>query len=123
MTERRREERQVVPELYREYITFKIREGGGEFVPAELQDFSPKGIRIKVPHGLPIDSTIECLIAAPKSLTKEIALTAKIKYWIKDERAGDYLVGAEIVQTDDPIWFNLFSNVHDFIKERMGSLF
>ena len=123
MTERRREERHVVPELYRKYITFKIRQGANEFVPVELQDFSPKGIRIKVPYEFRIDSTIECLIAAPKSLSKEIPLTARIRYWIKDERAGDYLIGAEIVQTSDPIWLNLFLNVHDFIKERIGSIY
>ncbi len=89
----------------------------------ELQDFSLKGVRIKAPYALSIDSTVECLIAAPKSLTKEIPLTARIKYCTRDEPVGDYLIGAEIVQTGDPIWLDLFSKVHDFIKERIGSIF
>ena len=123
MTERRREERVAVPELYRKYVTFKIREGSDEFVPVELQDFSLEGIRIKAPYGYSIDSTIECLIAAPKSLTKEIPLTARVKYCTKDEPVGHYLIGAEILQTGDPIWLDLFLKVHDFIKERIGSIF
>jgi hypothetical protein len=123
MTERRREERYVVPDLYRKYVTFKIRDGSGEFVPAEVQDFSLKGVRIKVLHGLPVDSAIECLIAAPKSLTKEIPLTARIKYCTKDEAVGDYLIGAEIIQTGERIWLDLFSKVHDFIKARIGDIY
>ena len=123
MTERRKEERYVVAELYRKYVTFKIRDGSGEFVSAELYDFSLKGLKMKAPHRLSMDSTIECLIAAPKSLTKEIPITAKIKYCMKDERAGDYLVGTEIIQTGERMWLELFTKVHDFIKERIGDIF
>ena len=123
MTERRKEERQVVPEIYRKYVTFKARTGPGEFVPMKLLDFSPGGIRMKSPQGLSIDSDIECMIAAPKSLTKEILFVGRIKYCIQDEAEGDYLIGAEVIETDDPLGFDVFSKVHDFIKERIGDIF
>jgi hypothetical protein len=123
MTERRKEERYVVPELYRKYVTFKIRDGSSEFVPAELHDFSLNGVKIRTPHGLSVDSTLECLIGVPKSLTKEIPLTVRIKYCTKDEPAGNYLSGAEIILTGERIWLDLFSKVHDFIKERIGDIF
>jgi hypothetical protein len=123
MMERRKEERHVVPEIYRKYITFKVRKGSGEFVPMELLDFSLNGIRIKSPYGLSVDSAIECIIAVPKSLTKEILFIGKVKYCIQDEPEGDYLIGAEVVETDDQIGFEVFSKVHNFIKERIGDIF
>src|SRR4030042_247444 len=119
MIERRKGKRYVVPEIYRKYVTFKIKKDSGEFVPVELLDFSFYGIKIKNPYLLSVDSAIECLISAPKSLTKEISFVARIKYCIQDEPGGDYLIGAEIIQTSDQVWFDLFSRVHDFIKERM----
>ena len=121
--ERRKGERQVVPEIYRKYITLKIRKGSGEFVHVELLDFSPKGIRIRSPHGLSVDLTIECLISAPKSITKEVPFIGQIKYCTVDEFDGDYLMGAEIIETSDRLGFEIFSEVHDFIKERMGEIF
>jgi hypothetical protein len=123
MLERRGGEREVVPEIYRKYIFLKVRKSSGEFGPMELLDFSPKGIRIKSSYGIPMDSTIECLISAPKSITKEIPFVAKIKYCIQNEVDGDYLMGAEIVETSDRPGFEIFSEVHNFIKERMGEIF
>jgi hypothetical protein len=123
MIERREEKRHVVPEIYRKYITLKVRQATGEFVPLKLLDFSPKGIRVKSSHEIPVDSAIECLISAPRSLTKEIPFIGKIKYCIQDEFDGDYLIGAEIIETSDRLGFEIFSEVHDFIKERMGEIF
>jgi hypothetical protein len=123
MIERRKGERYVVPEIYRKYITLKVRKASGEFVPIELLDFSPRGVRIRSSYGVSVDSAIECLISAPKSLTKEIPFIAKIKYCTQDEPEGDYLMGAEIIETSDRLGFRIFSEVHDFIKERMGEIF
>jgi hypothetical protein len=123
MVEKRKEERHVVPEIYRKHIIFKVRIGSGEFVPMELLDFSRRGIRMRSPYGLSVDLTIECLISAPKSITKEIPFIGKIKYCIQEELEGDYLMGAEIIKTSDRSGFEIFSEVHDFIKERMGEMF
>ena len=123
MMERRKEERHVVPEIYRKYVTFKVRKGSGEFVPKELLDFSLNGIRIKSPYGLSVDSAIECIIAVPTSLTKEILFIGKVKYCIPDEPEGDDLIGTEVVETNDQIGFEVFSKVHNFIKERIGDIF
>jgi hypothetical protein len=123
MLERRKEERHVVPEIYRKYILLRIRTASGEFVPMNLLDFSPKGIRMKSSYGLSIDSVIECLISAPKSMTKEIPFIGKVKYCIQDELEGDYVMGAEIIETSDRPGFEIFSEVHNFIKERMGDIF
>jgi|APFre7841882630_1041343.scaffolds.fasta_scaffold152239_1 hypothetical protein len=123
MIDRREEERHVVPEIYRKYITLKVRRASGEFMPVKLLDFSPKGIRIKSPYGISVHSAIECLISAPKSITKEVPFIGEIKYCILDEFNGDYLMGAEIIETSDRSGFEIFSEVHDFIKERMGDIF
>jgi hypothetical protein len=123
MTERRKGERHILPEIYKKYITFKLRRASSDFVDAELLNFSPNGIRIKSRYELPFDSTIECLISVPKSLTKEIFFIGKIKYCIQEEALGDYLIGAQIVETGDKIAFELFLKVHDFIKDRIGDIF
>jgi len=121
--ERRKVERYVVPEIYRKYVTFKIREVSGNFVDAELFNFTSHGIRIKSRYELPFDSTIECLISVPKSLTEEIPFTGKIRYCIQEEPMGDYLIGIEIIETGDKIGFGVFLKVYDFIKERIGDFF
>ena len=123
MIERREEERHVVPEIYRKYITLKVRGASGEFMPVKLLDFSPKGIRMKSSYGIPVHSAIECLISAPQSITKEIPFIGEIKYCIQDEVEEDYLMGAEIIETTDRLGFEIFSEVHDFMKERMGEIF
>ena len=121
--ERRKVERYVVPEIYRKYVTFKVREVSGDFVDAELFDFTSNGIRIKSRCELPFDSTIECLISVPKSPTEEIPFTGKIKYCIQEEPMGNYLIGIEIIETGDKIGFGVFLKLYDFIKERIGDLF
>jgi hypothetical protein len=121
--ERRKVERYVVPEIYRKYITFKIREVSGDFVDAVLFNFNSNGIRIKSRYELPFDSTIECLISVPKSLTKEIPFTGKVKYCIQEEPMGDYIIGVEIIEPGDKIAFELFLKIQDFIKETIGNIF
>jgi CRISPR/Cas system-associated protein Csx1 len=123
MREKRREERYVVPEIYRKYIQFKVKEASGNAVDAELFNFSSKGISIKSRCRFTVGSPIECSISAPKSLTKEIPFTGRIKYCIEDEPGGDYLAGAEIIRTADQVWFDLFLKVHDFIKRRIGDIY
>ena len=152
MIERRKGRRYVVPEIYREYITFKVNperrfftspskaglsteprrslgaaewviRDSGKFVTMELLDFSSNGIRFKSPYGVSVDSAIECLISAPKSLTKEVPFIVKIKYCIQDDPDEEYLIGAEIIETSDKVWFDVFSNVHDFIKKRIGNIY
>ena len=117
--ERRKGERLVVPDLYRKYITFKVREVSGDFVDAELFNFSSRGIRIKSRYELPFGSTIECLVSAPKSFTKEIPFKGKIRYCIQEEPMGNYLIGAEIIEPRDKIALELFLQIHDFMKARI----
>jgi hypothetical protein len=123
MRERRKETRYFVHEIYQKYVTFKIRKGSEEFLLVELLDFSPSGIKIRTPFSLMVDSSIECLISIPKSITKEIPFVGKIKYCIQGETKEEYLTGVEIIQTSAPIWFDVFSKTHDFIKERIGGIF
>ena len=117
--ERRKGERLVVPDLYRKYITFKVREVSGNFVDAELFNFSSRGIRIKSRYELPFGSTIECLVSVPKSFTKEFPFKGRIKYCIQEEPMGHYLIGAEIIEPRDQIALELFLRTHDFMKERI----
>lgn len=103
MLERRKGERYALPEIYSEYITLKVRKASGDFEDAELFNFSPGGVRLKSRQELLVHSTIECLISAPKSLSKEIPFTGKIKYCTLEESGKGYLIGAEIIDTSDKV--------------------
>jgi hypothetical protein len=122
MMEKRKRERLVVPDLYRKYITFKFRGVSGDFVDAELFNFSSHGIRIRSQYELPFDSTIECLVSVPKSFTREIPFKGKIKYCIQEEPMGNYLIGAEIIETGGKTAFEFFSKLDGFMKERMDDI-
>jgi hypothetical protein len=122
MMERRKGERLVLPDLYRKYITFKFRGVSGDFLDAELFNFSSHGIRIRSRYELPYDSIIECLFSVPKSFTKEIPFKGKIKYCIQEEPMGNYLIGAEILEPGDKTALELFSMIHGFMKERTDDI-
>jgi hypothetical protein len=122
MMERRKGERLAVPDLYRKYITFKVREVSGDFIDAELFNFSPHGIRIRSRYELPFNSTIECLVSAPESFVKEIPFRGKIKYCIQEEPMGNYVIGAEIIEPGDKAAFEIFSKIHGFVKGKIDDI-
>jgi len=122
MTERRKGERLIFPDSYRKYMTFKVRKVSGQFVDAELFNFSPRGIRIRSRYELPFNSTIECLVSAPESFTKEIPFKGKIKYCIQEEAMGKYIIGAEIIEPGDQAAFEIFSKIHGFVKEKIDHI-
>ena len=123
MNERRKEKRHNIPEIYRKYVTLKIRKDPVELLFVDLLDFSHDGIKIRHPSQLPVDSSVECIISIPKSLSKEISFMARIKYCIQEEGDDNYLIGAEIIQSGKNLWLEIFSKTHDFIKERMGEIY
>jgi hypothetical protein len=104
-------------------VTLRIRKDPGEFLFVDLLDFSPDGIKIRHPYLIPVDSSAECIISIPKSLSREIPFLARIKYCIREEGDENYLIGAEILQFGKNLWLEIFSKTHDFIKERMGEIY
>lgn len=122
--ERRKETRYHVPEIYRKYIVFKIKDLKNNFIQTVLLDFSRHGIRLHSSHRVENASTLECIISVPASLKKEIGFMAKVRYCIEDDTSPhDFIIGAEIVEISDRLWFNVFEKVHDFIRDRMGKVF
>ncbi|TAL27340.1 MAG: HAD family hydrolase [Nitrospirae bacterium] len=123
MQERRKETRYPVPEIYRHYIILKIKNKAGDFIHVPLLDFSRHGVRLKSPVSIETNSIIECLISVPASLDKEVEFKARVKHCIADEASPDFIVGAEIEEIPDKLWFHVFEKVHDFIRDRMGNVF
>lgn len=121
MLERRRDERYPVPEVSRDYIEMAVGLRG-EHVSASLLDFSRGGIRFK--SLIPIDSgeTLECVISVPQSLTHSVRFKARVKHCIGMDVAN-YVVGAEIVDVIDKVWFRVFEKIYEFIMERKGRVF
>jgi hypothetical protein len=123
MSEKRKEKRYIIPEIYRKYVTLRIRKDPDGFQPVDLLDFSLEGIKIRNPSSLPMDSSIECIISIPKSLSKKIPFKARIRYCIQEEGDENYLIGAEVIQSGKNLWLEIFSKTHDFIKERIGKIY
>lgn len=121
--ERRRETRYPIPEIYRNYILFKIKDSSDNFIPAALLDFSHHGIRLKSPVFMKNESLFECLISVPASLAKEIGFKAKVRYCADDDETSGFIIGAEIVEINNELWFNVFEKVHNFIRDRIGKVF
>ena len=119
MAERRQESRYTVPEIYQKHITFKIKNDSGEFVATKLLNVSLRGIKIKDQFKLAVGSVIECSISIPESITKETPFNAKVIYCIENKVDGSYLSGAEITQTSEQLWVNIFLRVHDFIDKSL----
>jgi len=115
MLERRRETRHPVPEIYREYIRIEVKVGG-EFVHADLLDFSERGIKIQSPVPFDAGDERECIVSIPLSLTKDVGFKITVRHCLEDE--GLYIVGAEIKEVEDEVWFRMFGKVHDFIAQK-----
>lgn len=122
MQERRKETRYPVPEIYRQYIIFKIKKNGA-FIQVALLDFSRHGIRLKSPSPIENDSVVGCLISVPASLKKEVEFKVKVRRCVADDTSSDFIIGAEIEEIPDKLWFHVFEKVHDFILTRMGNVF
>lgn len=115
LLERRKEQRHSLPDIYHKYVDLKVRVGK-EFVPVTLLDFSRNGIRTKGYLDLAEGSLEEFIISAPRSITKEVGFKARVRYCFSDNNA--YVMGAEIEEVDDEVWFRIFEKVHDFILKK-----
>jgi hypothetical protein len=117
--EKRRETRYTVAEMYQKRLTLKVRKNSGEFALAKLVDISLRGIRIEYDLGLAVGAVFECSITIPTYLTKEFWFSVKVIYCIENRTERSYLIGAEITQTDEQLWVDVFLRVHDFIDESL----
>lgn len=122
MIERRKGERVVFPDSYKKHITFEVRGASGNFVDAELFNFSPHGIRIRSRFELPLNSTVDCRVSPVESFTKEFPFRGRIKYCIQEEPMGSYVIGAEIIELGDRIAFEIFSQIHSFVKGKIDNI-
>lgn len=118
--ERRREKRHAVPGIYQKYLEFKLMIGQ-DYIPATILDFSEHGLKLRCPVPLDPGSRRESTIAVPRSLQKEIHLTLGIRHC--DEDNGAYLIGARIEEVGSEIWFKVFKNILQFIRDREGEIF
>ena len=117
LVEKRCEERFLVPELYRQYITLEIRQGD-RFVPAVLANFSRKGILFECPVLFEKGSRTECKIKISLVLAREISFGIDVMYAYSCN--GSHIMGASIDSISDQTWFDVFVEVHDFIVLRQN---
>jgi phosphoglycolate phosphatase len=118
--ERRREKRYSIPDIYSKYIEMKVTIAEN-LIPVRLLDFSEHGFRIESPVPFDEGTLRDCIVSAPRSLNKEVALTARIRHC---SEAGDvFFAGASIEAVESELWFRVFRNTLRFITERAGEVY
>jgi hypothetical protein len=94
---------------------------GESFIPAVLLNFSRHGIMFESSMSYDSGSMAACIISAPQLLTRDITFNFRVKYCTP--RSGFFEIGAEIETLTDATWFDIFTEVHDFIIARKGDVY
>jgi hypothetical protein len=66
-------------------------------------------------------SMAACIISAPQLLSRDISFSFRVRYC--QPRDGSFEIGAEIEILADSTWFDIFTEVHDFIIARKGDVY
>lgn len=113
MSDRRRESRYPLPEIYQRYLKFLVAVSD-IFIPAKLVNFSRRGLSVVMADELPVGSSHRCMISTVQTIRKEASFTIRIRHCA--EHAEGYLVGAEIEDISDGLSFDFFENIVGFIN-------
>jgi hypothetical protein len=119
MTERRKEPRYAIPEIYQKEIKLKINLGPDKCVPAKVLNVSLSGIKIGDQVELVVGSVIDCSIYIPNFFEKETLFSAKVRYCMEDKNLKYYFIGAETSKGGRESWVKIFFRVHDFISQEI----
>lgn len=119
-SDRRSEERFTLPELFHEYIQITVRIGDDE-IPVKLDDFSEHGLRVTSPVPFDPGTKRHFTVSMPKSMPRGVGLTAVIRHCL--DGTDCFLVGCQIVDVEDDMWFRVFKNSLHFITDRAGEVY
>jgi phosphoglycolate phosphatase len=120
LDERRKERRYDVPDIYRKYIDVEVTGKQGR-LRATLVELSGHGLRLAAAEHFEPGSSLECVLTSPRSLSREVAVTVRVRH---SEKHGDeYVTGAEIERIHSEVWFKVFQQIVRFISEREGEVF
>jgi hypothetical protein len=119
MTERRKEPRYPIPQIYQKEITLKINLGPDKCVSARVLNVSLSGIKIGDQVELTVGSVIDCSIYIPKFFAEEALFSAKVRYCTEDKHLKYYFIGAESSKDGGESWVKIFFRVHDFISQEI----
>ncbi len=100
--------------------TLRVK-AGESFIPAVLLNFSRNGVMFESAAPYDAGSSAECVISAPQLLSRDISFSFRVRYC--QPRGGSFEIGAEIEILADATWFDIFTEVHDFIIARKGAVY
>jgi hypothetical protein len=111
-SDRRRESRYPMPEIYQRYLKFLV-DVSGIFIPAKLINFSRRGLSFVIADELSVNSSHRCIISTAQTTRKEASFNFRIRRC--SEHGDGYLVDAEIEDISDGPSFDFFENIVSFI--------
>lgn len=112
MSDRRRESRYPMPEIYQRHLKFLVAVPD-MFIPVRLVNFSRHGLSFVIADELPVNSSHRCMISTAQTIKKEASFNIRIRHCAG--HADEYLVGAEIEDISDGLSFDFFENIVSFI--------
>lgn len=113
-SEKRREMRYPLPELYRKYIIVEI-DIAGSLRQVKLSDFSRHGIQFRCSQRLETGSLTNGVLRSAGSVGREVAFKVRIRHCTS--YGGEYIAGGNLEAVSDNTIFDFFKSVHDFIWE------
>ncbi len=114
-TEKRKEERHVVQDPCKEYITCMVKKGG-EQVPAVIGNFSRSGILFECPLQFNQGDRAECSLKVTTSTVREVTFGIQVRYCYFNN--GSFITGASINNISIEKWFDAFEKLFDMIATR-----
>ena len=118
--ESRSEKRRSVPYINRTYVNMEINVSDA-YVQTDLMDFSSRGLRFISPCQMDIGLVVECRLSIPASMSQKVHIKVKVNHY--KENKGEYNLGGKIIDVSDTLWFEMFSNILTFIREREGEVY
>ncbi|UCG78732.1 MAG: PilZ domain-containing protein [Nitrospirota bacterium] len=121
--ERRDEQRYPIQEIYRKYVSCKIKLDGAEAVDAQLIEFSKSGLKIMCKSHKEENSVLECVISLPKLYPKDLKTRIKVRYSTPSENSDNFIIGAKIIEADKDYIARVFAKIIEFVTLRTGNLY
>ena len=122
--DRRQSPRHPVAEIYQKYISCVIYENGHGYNDARILDFSLNGIKIESPVSKELDSELNCIISLPKLYSKDLKAKLRICHIAPaEENDGNYIIGAQIIESDRTYLARVYTKILEFITVRQGYLY
>ncbi len=114
--DKRREIRYPFPDIYRKYLTMRVKIADA-FREVVIINFSSHGVQFSLSEPLEVNAVIDCVLFMRHTIEKKVFFRARVRY-SSGEHEG-FVTGVEIEEMPEHLNFDFFDNMFEFIKTTM----